>query len=208
MRWTLRTLLTLVTMVAAAGWPVIGSVASTPAIGRWEWPLDPVPHVVRGFEPPSSPYGPGHRGVDLAGSVGQVVLAVAPGTVTFAGSVAGRGVVVIDHGRLSSTYQPVNAWVSSGDRVTTGQLVGFLELVGSHCLPDPCLHLGAKRGAVYVDPLSLLPARSVRLKPLAGLDSSRGWDSSQGWAPSQGWDSSLGWDSAWVGLTPLGGWPL
>lgn len=169
----------------------LGSVAVGAAPERWTWPLDPVPRVVRGFEPPSSPYGPGHRGVDLAGSVGQQVLAVRSGTVDFAGSVAGRGVVVIDHGRLSSTYQPVNAWVSAGDRVTTGQLVGFLEVVGSHCLPDACLHLGVKRGAVYVDPLSLLPARPVRLKPLGGLDS---WQ---------------GWGSAWVGLPPGGvDWPL
>jgi len=31
------------------------------------WPLVPEPDVVEGFDPPDSPYGAGHRGVDLAG---------------------------------------------------------------------------------------------------------------------------------------------
>jgi len=147
----------------------LASLASAGSGSAWEWPLEPAPDVVRGFEPPSSPYGPGHRGVDLAGSVGQQVLAVAAGTVTFAGSVAGRGVVVVEHGRLSSTYQPVTATVPAGVRVSSRQPIGFLELVGSHCLPRACLHLGAKRGDAYLDPLRLLPARPVRLKPLRGL---------------------------------------
>jgi hypothetical protein len=124
---------------------------------------------VRGFEPPTSPYGPGHRGVDLSGVAGQLVLSVAAGSVSFAGSVAGRGVVVVDHGRLSSTYQPVNPYVSAGEQVTAGQPLGWLELVESHCLPAACLHLGATRGDAYLDPLRLLPARPIRLKPLVGL---------------------------------------
>jgi murein DD-endopeptidase MepM/ murein hydrolase activator NlpD len=147
--------------------PVATAGSATP----WDWPLEPVPSVVRGFEPPAAPYGPGHRGVDLSGAVGQAVLAVAAGRVSFAGWVAGRGVIVVDHGRLSSTYQPVSRYVARGDRVRAGQPIGSLELTGSHCLPQPCLHLGARRGETYLDPLSLLPGRPVRLKPLAGTAS-------------------------------------
>lgn len=132
----------------------------------WTWPLDPIPRVIRGFEPPSSPYGPGHRGVDLAGSVGQPVLAIGDGTVTFAGSLAGRGVVVVDHGLLRSTYQPLTALVSVGEPVRAGEPIGFLQLPHSHCLPADCLHLGVRRGDVYIDPLRLLGPRPVRLKPL------------------------------------------
>ena len=44
------------------------------------WPLQPEPEVVRPFDPPDSPYGAGHRGVDLLGHVGQPVLAALPGT--------------------------------------------------------------------------------------------------------------------------------
>lgn len=107
--------------------------------------------------------------MDLAGRVGQSVLAVAAGRVAFAGSVAGRGVVVVDHGALTSTYQPVSAYVSKGAHVSAGQPLGSLELIGSHCLPDACLHLGAKSGETYLDPLDLLPSRPVRLKPLKGF---------------------------------------
>ena len=49
------------------------------------WPLQPQPEVVRAFEPPDTLFGAGHRGVDLAGSVGQPVVAALAGRVTFAG---------------------------------------------------------------------------------------------------------------------------
>ena len=57
-------------------------------------PVAPM-RVLRGFEPPSSPYGPGHRGVDLALGQGGLVAAAGDGAVSFAGLVAGRGVVVL-----------------------------------------------------------------------------------------------------------------
>ena len=104
---------------------------------------------------------PGHRGVDLAAGPGQPVLAVAPGTVTFAGAVAGVGVVVVDHGAVRSTYQPVVARVEAGEQVQAGTVLGVVTTVGSHCLPASCLHLGARRGDDYLDPLRLLgPLRS------------------------------------------------
>jgi murein DD-endopeptidase MepM/ murein hydrolase activator NlpD len=54
------------------------------------------------------PFGPGHRGVDLAAVAGAPVLAAGAGTVVFAGTVAGRGVVSVDHsGGLRTTYEPV-----------------------------------------------------------------------------------------------------
>ncbi|HKE68072.1 MAG TPA: M23 family peptidase, partial [Nocardioidaceae bacterium] len=40
---------------------------------RWIWPLDPQPEVVATFDPPEDPYGPGHRGIDLSGRIGQPV---------------------------------------------------------------------------------------------------------------------------------------
>ena len=152
--------------------------AATVAMDRagralWVWPLDPVPRVVRYFEPPDSPYGAGHRGIDLAGSLGWPVLAIGAGTVTFAGTIAGRGVVVVDHGALRSTYEPVLPGVSVGASVAAGQPIGTLELVHSHCLPDVCLHLGVRRGDAYLDPLPLLGPRPVHLKPLEGDGSAR-----------------------------------
>jgi murein DD-endopeptidase MepM/ murein hydrolase activator NlpD len=134
----------------------------------WRWPLLPRPPVVRRFLPPTSAWGAGHRGVDLGGAPGAVVHAVADGTVTHTGVVAGRPTVTLSHpGGLRSTYEPVRATVTTGDVVRAGDAVGVLVATGSHCAPAGCLHLGALRGTEYLDPLSLLGPRRVRLLPLS-----------------------------------------
>ena len=148
--------------------------SSTPAVGAdptWVWPLQPRPVVVAVFAPPDLTWHPGHRGVDLLGAAGQPVLAIGAGRVTFAGPVAGRGVVVVDHGGLRSTYEPVLARVAGGEHVEAGEALGVLQAVRSHCLPRVCLHLGLKRGDCYLDPLELLTGRDVRLKPVRGSSS-------------------------------------
>jgi murein DD-endopeptidase MepM/ murein hydrolase activator NlpD len=137
---------------------------------RWQWPLAPPHDVVHPFEAPPHRYGPGHRGVDLVGT-GTTVTAVEGGTVRFAGPVAGRGVVSIEHADgLVSTYEPVTAQVTGGDRVVTGQVIGELEAEGpSHCGDRICLHLGARRGLDYQDPEPLLrgaePSVLLPLRP-------------------------------------------
>src|SRR4051812_50085597 len=103
------------------------------------WPLQPQPEVVHGFDPPESPYGAGHRGVDLLGTVGQPVLAALPGTVTYAGSLAGRGVVVVDHGTTRTTYEPVTATVPVGASVAAGAPAGAPAPAGGARLPPGCL---------------------------------------------------------------------
>lgn len=142
------------------------ALLAVPASGVW--PLEPVPSVVGEFAPPGTPYGAGHRGVDLAGKVGQNVRAAAPGRVTFAGSLAGRGVVVVDHGPTRTTYEPVDAAVRVGDVVAAGARIGTLERFGSHCWPSACLHWGLLEAETYLDPLSLVGAAPVRLLPLFG----------------------------------------
>jgi len=133
------------------------------------WPLSPVPSVVHRFDPPDLPYGAGHRGVDLAGRPGQPVRSALPGQVTFAGRIAGRGVVVVSHGPTRTTYEPVTAAVSVGTGVAAGAVLGRLELAGSHCLPHACLHWGWLAGRAYLDPLRLVgDAGPVRLLPLTG----------------------------------------
>ncbi|MGZ4454736.1 MAG: peptidoglycan DD-metalloendopeptidase family protein [Oryzihumus sp.] len=130
------------------------------------WPLSPVPEVVTGFDPPSSPWGAGHRGVDLLGHVGQTVRTALPGSVSFAGSIAGRGVVVVDHGATRTTYEPVDATVTVGERVAAGDPVGRLQAGASHCPPRACLHWGWLSGPDYLDPLRLVGLGPVRLLPL------------------------------------------
>ena len=62
---------------------------------RLDWPLKPRPAVVRMFDSPSPNWKPGHRGVDLAGTPGQPVYAAGPGTVVFAGELAGLSLIHI-----------------------------------------------------------------------------------------------------------------
>lgn len=130
------------------------------------WPLEPRPVVARGFSPPVEEWGAGHRGVDLVGNPGQVVRAARSGTVTFAGTLAGRGVVVVGHGETRTTYEPVAASVAVGEQVRAGQPIGALEIFGSHCWPATCLHWGLIEGETYLNPLTLVGAGPVRLLPL------------------------------------------
>ena len=113
------------------------------------------------------PFRARFRDVDRAvGTHGQVVHTALAGRVTFAATLAGRGVVVVDHGATRTTYEPVAARVRVGDVVARGQPIGSLELAGSHCFPAACLHWGWRRGATYLDPLLLVGAGPIVLLPL------------------------------------------
>lgn len=128
--------------------------------------------VTRGFDPPAQPWLAGHRGVDLAGAVGDAVVAALAGTITFAGQVAGTPVVAISHGSVSTTYEPVVASVSPGQVVATGQVIGTLQ-AGHPCPVEACLHWGLRQGDTYLDPLSLLAPGPIRLISAAAMDQVR-----------------------------------
>ncbi|MER8224839.1 M23 family metallopeptidase [Streptomyces sp. NPDC094143] len=133
---------------------------TVPAVGRG-WPVGLRPPVLRGWEPPATVYGPGHRGVDLAAAPGAPVRAVAAGRVAFAGRVAGRGVVSVEltgtgDPPLRTTYEPVTASVEEGEEVEPGEVIGTVAASGFHCT-SPCVHWGLRRGGTYMNPLGLLP---------------------------------------------------
>ena len=149
--------------------PAPPAAAETDPVGVW--PLRPEPSVVRTFDPPADPWGAGHRGVDLGGSPGQQVRTALAGHVTWAGVLAGRGVVVVGHGATRTTYEPVEATVRVGDPVAAGDPLGTLSPVGSHCPPGACLHWGwiaggGVDGETYLDPLRLVGGGPIRLLPL------------------------------------------
>ncbi len=123
--------------------------------------------MLRAFEPPPKPYAAGHRGVDLDAAVAAPVLAAGAGQVTFAGQVAGRGLVVIRHADgISTEYEPLAPLVTSGQAVARGQPIGRLSGQHDRWPAGRCLHWGARRGDAYLDPLLLLLALGpVRLLP-------------------------------------------
>lgn len=128
--------------VAAAVLPAPATAAVKPVLGA----------VLRGFDPPRTRFGPGHRGVDLQASGGEPVVAALGGTVTFAGRVAGVGWVSVDHGAgLKTTYGPIHPrLVETGDVVAPGSLLGLVAAEATH------LDWGAKLDGAYIDPLGLL----------------------------------------------------
>ncbi len=135
--------------------------------GRYQWPTGAPATVVEGFDPPAVVWGRGHRGVDLAAAEGLQIRSAAAGTVVFAGMVAERPVVSIDHGDgIRTTYEPVEPSVSAGETVGAGQVIG--TLLPGHRSDGVCaLHWGARTGPkTYINPLRLLQPAVIRLKPV------------------------------------------
>lgn len=152
--------LSVVALVAVGAAPPIAGQSPT----RWVAPISP-PAVVRTFDPPVQPWLPGHRGVDLRARPGAPVRAAGAGQVAFAGQLAGRGVVVVDHGALRTTYEPVAAAVVVGQQVAVGALLGRIATGAGHCGDATCLHLGLRRGRTYLDPRLLLSGGRPVLRP-------------------------------------------
>ncbi|MGF1667385.1 MAG: murein hydrolase activator EnvC family protein [Acidimicrobiia bacterium] len=114
----------------------------------------------------------GHWGVDFAAEPGSEVGAVADGTVTFAGSVAGRLSVSVDHGRgLMTTVSYLSAVsVRKGELVRAGQKLG--ESGRAHGTGS--VHLSLRIDGEYTDPMVLFSCRvgdiseALRLVPVPG----------------------------------------
>lgn len=155
--------------IAEAGPP---APEQTPT-GPWHSPVGALDLLTR-FDPPPEPWLPGHRGIDLDAGTGLPVLAAGAGTVVFAEDLAGRGVVSIVHANgLRTTYEPVQPLVAAGEAVAAGQAIGHLQPGHDSCPGRACLHLGLKRGPLYLDPMLLFGAGKVRLLPRPGRTEAR-----------------------------------
>lgn len=122
--------------------------------GLWR---SPVPAAeLRPFAAPPTPWGAGHRGVDLGPlSTGATIRAPADGRVSFAGVVVDRPVLSIDHGAgYLSSFEPVEAGLEVGDVVSAGDPVGTLAPGKGHCTAL-CLHWGVRLHGEYINPLLL-----------------------------------------------------
>jgi len=149
---------------APAAIPASAAAPATAPLVVWTWPVGPPHDQLRPFEAPSSRFAAGHRGIDLVAQAGSPVRAPADGVVSFAGTVVDRPVLSILHGDdLISSFEPVTATVSTGERVRAGQVVGIVA-TGAHC-SDRCVHFGVRRHGQYISPVLFLGglARAVLL---------------------------------------------
>jgi hypothetical protein len=164
--------------------PAAASARVGPAYGAYSWPVQGP--VIRGFEPPTSPYGPGHRGIDIGAALGTPIGAPYDGVVAFAGWVGGSLFISVDHpDGVRTTYSWLSGVsVAEGDSVVRGQVIGATGH-GHPEIPEPHLHFGARVGSTYIDPMLLLEQGSVvGLIHLAPLASAAGYGAGRVRTPS------------------------
>jgi murein DD-endopeptidase MepM/ murein hydrolase activator NlpD len=132
---------------------LLASLFSAPA-PSWVWPVGGNPVIVRDFIAPETPWGPGHRGVDIDASTSATLRAPVSGRLRFTGDVVSRGVVTIEtaEGFLVS-MEPVTIDLPPGSTVRAGQVMGSVD--PGHCARR-CLHLGLRIGGQYVSPATFL----------------------------------------------------
>jgi murein DD-endopeptidase MepM/ murein hydrolase activator NlpD len=170
-------------LAAGVAAPAAAPVAAPAAVAeRLSWaPVEPqsprVPALwmpvtgplVRGFDARAGPYGPGHRGIDIAAPVGELVRAPAAGRVVFAGPVAGVTWVTLEVAPgVLVTLGPLLDPVATATRVRSKAPVGRIGPGHAATPAAPAtLHLSVRVDGVYVDPLVYLVDRPrPRLVPL------------------------------------------
>lgn len=131
-----------------------------------------------------------HRGIDLVMG-GSGVVAPLAGTVTFAGRVPATsgggtvGAVSIDTGSGLVTLLPLDTVrVDVGQRLDSGSPVGSLADAGDASHPDPHLHMGLRKGGVYLDPAALLQLASTAEAPAEQVPATDAVDTRSTQAPS------------------------
>ena len=134
-------------LLITAAMASIGLLTPPPPV--WDWPVKADAEVVRDFLAPLSPWGAGHRGLDLRARPGSPVVAPVSGKIHFSGSVVNRGVVTIEtaEGWLVS-MEPITPDFE-GSRVARGQKIGIVQR--GHC-SGGCLHIGLRIEGEYRSP--------------------------------------------------------
>lgn len=97
-----------------------------------------------------------HRGMDFRGKTGTPVRAINSGRVVLADDLFfGGNTLIIDHGTgLYSVYMHLSGFnVKAGERISTGQTIGFIGSSGR--VTGPHLHISVRLDGVSVNPESL-----------------------------------------------------
>ena len=141
--------------------PVQTAPAKTPVLTPvklsatgWAWPAQGV--VISKF----SSNGSLNKGIDIAGELGQPVLAAQDGTVVYAGSgLRGYGeLVIIKHSDVyvSAYGHNRSLLVREGQKVKAGQVIANMGSTGADRVK---LHFEIRRQGKPADPLQYLPSR-------------------------------------------------
>jgi len=138
--------------------PVAAPAATTAAVadydGRWVWPTRG--RLLRSYQ--SS--GRGKKGIDIGGNRGDPIVAVANGTVVYAGTgIVGMGeLVIVKHSEvyLSAYAHNDRLLVGEGERVRAGQKIATKGDSGTDRVK---LHFEIRKEGKPIDPLRLLPRR-------------------------------------------------
>lgn len=127
-------------------------VTSTPRAISWQWPHQG--RVLRGFQSGVS------KGLDIAGNVGDPVLAAGDGDVVYSGSgIQGSGdLIIVRHSdRYLSAYAHNSSMlVNVGSRVRAGEKIAE---VGENSSGVAMLHFEIREAGDSVDPSRVLPSR-------------------------------------------------
>jgi len=120
---------------------------------KWQWPTTGG-KVVSTFEASD----PGKRGLDIAGTSGQAVMAAADGEVVYSGGGLPHygKLIIVKHNDvyLSAYAHNRHIYVAEGDAVRRGQHIADM---GSSGASNTRLHFEIRRHGKAVDPLGLLP---------------------------------------------------
>lgn len=107
----------------------------------------------------SQGYWSGHRAIDIAGKMHQLVYAADAGYVAIAGwSNAGYGnMIILDHGNgFQTLYAHLDAFrVRQGQSVQKGQVIGLMGCTGN--CTGPLVHFEMRKRGVPQNPQALLP---------------------------------------------------
>ena len=137
----------------APAMPVVPATApaSASTAVSWSWPA---------AGKPTTTFGEGRKGIDIAGKDGDAIIAAADGKVTFAGAgVRGYGnFVIVQHTpELLSVYAHNRTnLVKEGAAVTKGQKIAEM---GNTEADSVKVHFEIRNDSKPVDPLKYLPAR-------------------------------------------------
>lgn len=150
---------TTTTSTPAAPVPVTEPAAEPASVPRakdanvisWGWPASG--KIIQGFNANT-------KGIDIAGSVGDPVVAAASGKVMYAGNgVRGLGNLILvghDNGFITAYAHNQKLLVKTGQAVQKGAKIAA---IGQTDTTSPRLHFEIRRGGTPVNPIAYLPAR-------------------------------------------------